>query len=314
VPRLRAGLGDYLSGLAVVLSESRIIRQQGAREIWLEVARARGVTRARGGLDIEQLVHELVVLGRVIRDVAVERGVAMDGPGAVLADVLDAAISAAVRAYVDAREREARRLQARHVSFLTHELRNPLGTAMLTASQLRTRSAPLDEGTLDRLDRCHERLSNLIDRVLRTQTFESEKPACRPAATTLGKILDGALDRARGQAAHKGLDLRVTFDPRVEVRVDPLLTRVAVQRLIEGAVADTDAGWVEVVFEERRDAILLHLRDTCAGLARADLAIAKRAVEAQGGSISTGPAGLEARHLRLTLPKLALGRETGPEV
>lgn len=319
VARLRACLSDYLSGLAVVLSESRIIRQQGAREIWLEVARARGATRARGGLDIEQLVNELSVLGRVVRDLAAERGVPLHGPGVALADllaeVLDAAIGAAVRAYVDARDREARRVQARHVSYLTHELRSPLGTAMLTAGQLRGRRATFDEGTLDRLDRCHERLANLIDRVLRTQTFEAEKPACRPTATTLGHILEGAFDRARAVAADKGLQLRVSFDPRVALSVDPLLTRVAVQRLVEGAVADTDTGWIEIVVEERRDAIVLDLRDTCAisDAARAELALAKRAVEAQGGSIAIEPGGLKARHLRVQLPKQAAGHEAGQE-
>jgi signal transduction histidine kinase len=325
LPRLRAGLADYLSGLAVVLSESRLIRRQGAREIWLEVARARGVTRARrgldsacGGNDAAQLVHELTVLGRVIREIAAERGVPMHGPEAaqadVLAEVLDAAIGAAVRAYVDARDREARRVQARDVSYLTHELRDPLGTAMLTASQLRARRAAANDASLDRLDRCHERLANLIERVLRTQTFEAEKPTCRPAQTTLGQILDGALDRARAAAADKGLALSVSFDPRVEVRVDPLLTRVAVQRLVEGAVADTDTGWIEVVIEERSDAIVLDLRDTGVERGRADLTIAKRAVEAQGGSIATEPTGALARHLRLLLPKRAPGHEAGPEV
>jgi signal transduction histidine kinase len=207
-------------------------------------------------------------------------------------------------------------MQARHVSFLTHELRDPLGTAMLTASQLRRRDAPIDEGALDRLDRCHERLSNMIERVLRTQTFETEKPTCRPAAKTLGQILGGAFDRAREAAANKGLDLRVSFDPCVALQVDPLLTRVVAQRLVEEAVADTEAGWIDVVVEERRDAIVFHLRDTCAAVGRADLAIAKRAVEVQGGSLATEPAGAAARHLRFTLPKRAIGggaREPGCE-
>jgi signal transduction histidine kinase len=326
VARLRAGLGDYLSGLAVVLSESRLIRRQGAREIWLEVARARGATRARGGtesagggMEVEELVRELSVLGRVVRELASERGVPLHGPGAdlgdVLAEVLDAAIGAAVRAYTDARDREARRARAREASILIHELRNPLATAMLTAGRLRDRRAPLDDGTLDRLDRCHERLASLIERMPRTQTIEAEKPTCRPTATTLGQILEGALDRARAAAFGKGLELRVSFDPRIAVRVDALLTRVAVQRLVEGAVADTDAGWIEVVVEDRRDAIVLDLRGTgaVADAARAELALAKRAFEAQGGSLATEAEGMAARHLRLRLPKVATGHEARPE-
>jgi signal transduction histidine kinase len=276
--RLRDGLAHYLSGLVVLLTGSHVLRQQGARDVWLEVARSRGVTRARAGFDIEQLVHELVVLGRVIRDVAIERGVLTAGPEAVLADLLDAAIGAAVRAYVDARDREARVRQDRHADFLTHELRNPLGTAMLTAARLRQERTAGDTDALDRLDRCHDRLSSLIDRLLLTQKLEAAKPESRPTPTSLGQVMSGLLERASGAAAAKGLAFQVSYDPLVELRVDSLLTRVAIQRLVEDAVADTETGWVEVAVEERRDTLVIHLRDTCGAIARGQLAIAKRAI------------------------------------
>ena len=115
--------------------------EQNAREDWSKVAREHGVTRVRIGFDIGQLVHEFVVLRHVIHAVAAERGLTLTGPTAILADILDAAIAAAVQAYVEARDHETKRTQAEHVAFLTHELRNPLGMATLTVSQLR-RSCP----------------------------------------------------------------------------------------------------------------------------------------------------------------------------
>src|SRR5438309_1295910 len=53
-----------------------------------------------------------------------------------LADLIEAAIATAVRSYTESRDYQARRQEAEHIGFVTHELRNPLTTATLAASQL----------------------------------------------------------------------------------------------------------------------------------------------------------------------------------
>lgn len=172
--QLRDGMREYLAGLAELLVAPPATFERDAREVWAKVAREHGVTRVRIGFDIRQLVHEFVVLRQVIRAVAVHAGIAIDGPESILADILDAAIAAAVQAYVEARDHDTKRRQAEYVAFLTHELRNPLGTAMLTASLLR-RHVPQETGTLEKLERSHQRLSEMIDGVLLTEKLGGDR-------------------------------------------------------------------------------------------------------------------------------------------
>jgi signal transduction histidine kinase len=323
--QLRNGMPDYLDGIVRLLCGSGPKTfEQNARSIWSRVAREHGVTRVRIGFDIGQLVHEFVVLRHVIRDIAKQKGVAMDAPEAILADVLDAAISEAVQAYVRARDHEAQRKQAEHLGFLTHELRNPLGTATLTVSQLRRRVPPEHAALLDKLERSHRRLTDLIDNVLLAEKLEAGKVDSRPMDLSLGQVMEGALEAAQAVADHKGLELRVTCDPTLHVHVDPLLTRSAIQNLADNATKFTDEGRVDVTVEELRDDFVVHVRDTCGGIPAEDLrsifepfergssreagtglglAIAKHAVEAQGGSIHAESASSAGCHFWITLPK-----------
>jgi signal transduction histidine kinase len=246
-----------------------------------------------------------------------------DTPDAVLADVLDAAISAAVQAYVNARDYEARKKQAEHIGFLTHELRNPLTTARLTTTQLRQQAPPKQMGLFDRLERSHQRLNELIDGVLLTERLESGTAESHPVEIRIGQIMEGALEAARAVAAQKGLAFRASYDPERPVRVDPLLTRSAVQNLADNAAKYTDHGEVEFTVEDRQDELVMHIRDTCDGISPEEmqtifepfergttgksgtglgLAIARRAVELQGGTIGVESPGQSGCHFWIRIP------------
>jgi signal transduction histidine kinase len=287
------------------------------------VAREHGVTRVRIGFDITQLVHEFVVLRHVIWD-AVGGPILRDEEQAILADLLDAAISAAVKAYVDARDFQSRRAQAEGVAFVTHELRNPLNAAMAAAAHLR-HHAPSDAqvGPLDRLDRAHRRLAELIDSVLLTQQLEAGEAAPNKVDLELRQVMEGALEAARKVAASKRLELRVNYDAAARITVDPMLTLSAVQNLADNAVKYTDTGAVEVSAEIAGAELTIHVRDNCDGLSPQELrtifepfkrgntvkagtglglAIARRAAEAQGGSIQAESSGPSGCHFWMTLP------------
>jgi hypothetical protein len=111
--QLRDGLSYYLAALVQLLCSGQRAAQLstgvGATSAWATVAREHGITRVRIGFDIAQLVHEFIVLRQVIREVAAEHGLIADGADALLSDILDAGISVAVQAYVDARDFDARR-------------------------------------------------------------------------------------------------------------------------------------------------------------------------------------------------------------
>jgi signal transduction histidine kinase len=325
---LRDGLPDYLDALAALFQQPGEHRYLLAGEpTWSKIAREHGVTRVRLGFDINQLVHEFIILRQTIRELVVEKGGSDDRVEAVLADALDAAIAASVSSYVDARDYQTRQKQAENIGFLTHELRNPLSAATLSAAHLRQVSTPEQGLQLDALDRSLQRLTALIDGVLLTERLESGKIQSRTTEVQLGQIMEPALEVARNTAAKKGLDFRARFDPAVSLRVDPELTQSAVQNLADNAARYADIGYVEVSVEDLPDEVVFHVRDTCTGISSEELrtifepfergttgksgtglglAIAKRAVEAQGGSIHAESPGHSGCHFWIELPKRPL--------
>jgi signal transduction histidine kinase len=321
---LRDGLPDYLLALAELFSGDAGRVRATAEPAWAKVAREHGVTRVRIGFDINQLVHEFIILRQTIREVALENGMRIGSGEANLADALDAAIAAAVSAYVDARDFDARKKQAENVGFLTHELRNPLSTAILNASHVRRHAVPQQVPHLDKLDRSHQRLNDLIDSVLLNERLEAGHVASQPVEVELGELLPPALEAARETAARKSLEFRTRFDPNLRVFADPQLTRSAMQNVADNAVKYTDVGYVEVTVEERADTITIHVRDTCEGISEEELrtifepfergnsrksgtglglAIAREAVDAQGGRIHAESPGSSGCHFWIELPK-----------
>lgn len=320
--QLRDGLPHYLTALVTLLLAGS--SAPDGSTAWADVAREHGITRVNIGFDVTQLFREFRVLKQVLRDVVAEQGAMVDGVERLLTDILDAGATAALRSYVEARDFEARRKQAEHVGFLTHELRSPLSTATLAASQLRRLATPEQVPVLESLDRNHRKLSDLIDGVLLTERLEAGKVRCEPSDTRLGDLMEPALERARAMASEKKLTFRVSYDPELHVRLDPDLTRSALQNVAENAARYTDQGGVQVTVDDRPDKVIIHVRDSGTGLSEKDLrrifepfergstrkpgtglglAIARRAIEAQGGSIGAESPGRSGCHFWIQLPK-----------
>ena len=140
----------------------------------------------------------------------------------------------------------------------------------------------------------------------------------------LRDLLSDALANARAASEAKGLLFDARFDPDLLLKVDPVLTRSAVQNLVDNATQYTDHGKIEIAVENREDTLVVHVRDTCGGISHDDLktifepfrrghtfkpgtglglAIARRGVEAQGGEIHAESDGKRGCHFWITLPK-----------
>jgi len=336
---LRDGLPDYLNALAALLKDEHGVGpsgvKAGAEPAWSKVAREHGITRVRIGFDIEQLVQEFIVLRRVIRDVARERGLERNGHDALLADLFEAAIAASVSAYVDARDYQARQKQAENIGFVTHELRNPLSNAILAAARLRQLATPAQQRSLDTLERNQKRLSDLLESVLLIERLEAGKIEYRPVEVRLKQVMEPALEAARGLASQKGLAFDVSYDPELSVVLDPELTRSAIQNLADNAAKYTDRGSVTISVDKTPDALVIHTRDTCEGISPEEirtifepfkrgttgksgtglgLAIAQRAIQAQGGSIEAESESPEAPgcHFWITVPRWGPAAQHAP--
>lgn len=324
---LRNAIGDYILRLAerVRGNDDGLPAGSRGRDAWAELAREHAITRVRLGFDISQLVHEFIVLRRTLSDVVAEEGLLGGQEAEMIADLIEAGVALAVGTYVESRDYAARQEEARHLGFVTHELRNPLATATLAAAQIR-RHADSDvrvRRAIDLLDRAHGNIRTLIDRVLRAGRLEAGQVVPNPVETNLGSLLDPMLETFREMANTRGVELIADYDPGIRLSVDPMLTSSAIGNLLENAIKYSNPGEVRFDARANHTEVELHVRDNCTGLTQEELrvvfepfrrgrhggtgsglglAIARRAVEAQGGSIhaeSKGP----GCHFWVVLPK-----------
>jgi signal transduction histidine kinase len=327
---LRDAVGDYLARLSAsraLEADSDADASARGAQAWREVAREHALTSVRVGFDVGQLVRELVLLREVIFETVAAEASPPDGfQASRLAAVMEAAIGAVVQAYVEARDHAASAEHEQHVGWVTHELRNPLTTAKIAASQLRNdvHRAPATVRLLDALDRALARMQRLVNDVLLTQRLRRDDVQSQAVDVQLGPIMDDAIRAALHDAQAKRIHFETRFDPDLLLHVDPTLAISAIQNVVDNAIKFTDEGAVQVEVEDRGGEVAVHVRDGCSGLSRDEVAaifepsrrrdankpgtglgmlIARRAVEAMGGAITVESVEAAGCHFCLTLPK-----------
>jgi signal transduction histidine kinase len=318
-------MGEFLGGVADSLAGEAPPQEEGST-VWHAAASEHGVARVRQGFDIQELVREFAVLRRVLVRRAQQAQLLKDEAlRERLLELFDGAVAASVKSYVDSRDYAARRTEAEHIGFITHELKTPLNAAVLAAGQLR-RNLPQDpsiQRPLDLLDRSHRRLEKLIGDVLLVEKLEATRKA-NPAEITLGDLLRDVLHDAEAASSAKGLAFEVAIDAGVLLSVDEGLARSAIQNVVENAVKYTDRGAVRVSSDVDSGEVKLHVWDNCPGLSPEELgiiflpfkrgrsgksgsglglAIAKRAIEACHGTIQVESSAGAGCHFWLTLPR-----------
>jgi signal transduction histidine kinase len=245
---------------------------------------------------------------------------------------IDEALVQVASSYVDQRDHEARRMRGDYIGFVTHELRNPLTTAMVAGSRLQFSDRPSDVArAIDLVQRNLRRLGRLIDDFLLTEQMGADAIHMHPVDMLLSEIVNAAVAPAFQAAQRPEVILNVSVDPTVVVRVDPALTIAAMQNLIINAIHFTDRNLVVIKSEERADRVIVHLCDNCRGLpaekiatlfepfhgAHPDkpvpglgLSVARRIIQEQGGTIEV-ESSAEGCHLRVELPKPLRRATTG---
>ena len=325
ITQLRNAMPDYLCRLAAVLRSDQPLAPE-ATAMWVDIARHHAVTRVQLGFDIEQLVHEFVVLRRVLFEVLRAAG-ALGDPASTdnIVEIIEAAIAKSVKSYVESRDAQLQRQQATHVGFLVHEFKNPISAAQLALEQLeRTKREQTRPLLRERIKRSLSRLHELVAKVLLLERLEGTTVEYRPTEVRIAEMLDDVLAPVRELAAAKRVDLSVDVDSSITLRADRTLIASAAQNLVENAVKYTDAGHVEVRAEVGDEDVTLHVFDQCGGLEEDQisrlfepfrrghpnkpgtglgLAIARHAVEAQGGQIGADSKRGAGCHFWIRLPK-----------
>jgi signal transduction histidine kinase len=315
---------DYLQRVADALCGEEEMSSAGLAA-WAQVAQEHALTRVRLGFDVNELIREFVVLRQVLFEFARAEGLsADDDPLSRVVDLIEAAICASVTSYVESRDYCARKQEAEHIGFITHELRNPLASVRLMVDRLREDAVPAQTRTLELIDKNLRRLASLVDSVLVAQRFEAGEVEASLSDVTLDDLLKEPIAFAKAAAQAKYLRFEAAFDPAVVVRADPRLTATALENVLDNAVKYTDRGRIRIEAITGPDEVAVHVWDNCPGLSKEELqtifdpfkrghshkpgtglglTLALRAIEAQGGSIHAESPEERGCHFWMTLKK-----------
>lgn len=304
LPKLLSELADALARRDDP-SSSHVTSEETRR-----IATEHGIQRYHAGFSLGAVVREYGVLRECLFDLADERGVRLElGEVRTALRILGASIAVAVEQYTRERDEAIQRQSDDHFAFVAHELRNPLGTALLTAEHLRSSKARDVDRATARLLRSLRAAVELVDHTLVEVKLRGGggRPILHRQPGRLADFVERVRTEIAGDAEDKGVVVRVEGSAPSELQVDQRLIHSAVSNLMRNAVKFTQPGGSVIVrLAEGEGLASVEVQDECGGLPAgvvedlfkpyvqrgADrtgfglgLAITRQAVEAHGGTI-----------------------------
>jgi signal transduction histidine kinase len=302
IPEARRRAAELLDGLLAALAR---LEPQPA-----------GTAASRAGAvpdadPVLRAVREYGVLGEAVLDAAERAGVDLAARDhRVLHGAWMAGLAGAARARLGQRDAEARRASAEHIAFVAHELRSPLAAARIALAALRRHPVEAPETLIGSLERSLLRLGGLVEGLLRMQLVE-HRTEPRRQRMDLGGLIEEICAAGTSEADARGVRITAEVETDLAFDADPDLLRSALANLLENAVRSSRAGGaVRVRGRRGGEGVWVEVADECGGLAPelADelfrpfvrghgdgrgfglgLAIAKRAIEAHGGTVRVEP-------------------------
>jgi signal transduction histidine kinase len=242
---------------------------EGAAAAPSQAATEHGKQRLDIGYDISALIREYDSLQDEILSLVERSGYqpSVREMRLLTRQLVGGIVDAASR-YASEKDEELRQQTSRHVAFLAHELRNPLGSMRMASDTLRRGVTPEESNQLLAiLDRGFGRLTRLIDDVLievRLRTIAEPQMEIIPLAARVRELAqESELD-----AAARGMKLLVeTPAEEVLMSADPRLFASALSNLVRNAVKfSRDGGTIRVRARSAQGRVLVEVQDECGGL------------------------------------------------
>jgi signal transduction histidine kinase len=183
---------------------------------------------------------------------------------------LDNAIAAAVTSYEQQRDhrRDASAVldQTEREGSLSHELRNRIGTALLSYNILREGTLGIGGTTGAILGRSLRAMRDLVNNSVAGVRLESG--VAKPQRVSLSKLIGEVHAEAALDASAGGFQLAVSpVADEIEVAADPQILSAAIANLLQNAFKFTHSrGRVELRASATADRVLIDVEDQCGGL------------------------------------------------
>ncbi len=175
-------------------------------------------------------------------------------------------------------EQQAVRMREQILAIVSHDLRNPLGTILLTTSMLGKRPVAEERrrglpAALGRIRRAADRMQRLIEDLLDFASIETGRLAISCEPHDPGGIIDETLASFENTAQENHLELKAEVEPHLS-QIDCDRDRVlqVLSNLVGNAVKVTAAGGhITLRVEARENELLFSVADDGPGIGEGDL-------------------------------------------
>lgn len=169
-------------------------------------------------------------------------------------------------AMADSIERD-RELERRLTTDVAHELRTPLMAIQSTVEAMVDGVFEADEERLETVNSEVQRLSRLVDAILKLSRLESRSTPMKKEVVNVGELIAGIVATHEAFVADSGLTLKYEMEQGVRVLGDADMIRQATANLISNAVRYTPEGGLITVRVKRGDIMAsISVQDTGIGL------------------------------------------------
>lgn len=163
-----------------------------------------------------------------------------------------------------------RKLERRLTTDVAHELRTPLMAIQATVEAILDGVFEADEERLDTINSEVQRLSRLIDAILKLSRLENRGVPLKEEVVNVGDLISGLIATHEAYVHDSGLELYYNAEPDVYVYGDPDLIRQATANLISNAVRYTPEGSITVSVKRGETMAAIAVADTGIGLSEED--------------------------------------------
>lgn len=274
-------LPNFLDDLVTALANSS--------HAWpdLDNAHSHGRQRMRLGINMSVLTEEMLIITEAICVVAKQQQRDLSNDEVIsLTRALARGTAASINAYSTMRDKELAKQASDHFSFVAHELRTPLQTALMSAALIRETAGKAREESLQKLDRALAQTIELVDNTL-VQVRLSGETQLVLQSFPVEELLQAAFYDIEGHIHLKGLKLKTDITP-FELNADRRLLLSALTNLIKNAIKFTGhGGTIYVSATQQDERALFEVADQCGGMPE-DLPGRLFQPYVQGGQDQTG--------------------------
>ena len=160
-----------------------------------------------------------------------------------------------------------RELERRLTTDVAHELRTPLMAVQATVEAMVDGVFPADEEHLITVNSEVQRLSRLVDSLMKLSRLENRSTPLKEEIVNVGEVVSGIIATHEAYVKESGLTLKYRADPDAIVLGDPDLIRQATANLISNAVRYTpEGGTISVRVRRGTSMAAIAVQDTGIGL------------------------------------------------